>query len=102
MSAQFEVEPEALRTYARNVGKEVERIRRIRNRIDGVTLSPGAFGKLPESDDLATDYEKQRTDGLEDLKDAASTLEDLVDAVKDTAKAYDRTEDDVDVTFGGR
>lgn len=62
MSAQFEVEPEALRTYAKNVGKEVERIRRIRNKIDGVSLSHGAFGKLPESDELAKDYEKQRSD----------------------------------------
>lgn len=102
MSAQFEVEPEALRTYAKNVGKEAERIRRIRNKIDQVSLSPGAFGKLPESDELAKDYEKQRTDSLEDLKDAATTLEDITDAVKDTAKAYDQTENDVDVSFGGQ
>lgn len=102
MSAQFEVDPQALRTYAKNVDKEAERIRRIRNKIDQVTLAPGAFGKLPESDELAADYEKQRTESLDDLKDAASALEGIVDAVKDMATAYDRTEDDTNVSFGGR
>ncbi|WP_055488541.1 type VII secretion target [Streptomyces sp. WMMB 322] len=102
MSAQFEVDPQALRTYAKNVNKEVERIRRVRNKIDQVTLSPGAFGKLPQSDELAKDYEKQRNDSLDDLKDAAGTLEDIVDSVRDTAKAYDQTEDDTNVSFGGQ
>ena len=101
MSGQFDVETQALRTYAKNVGKEAERIRRIRNRIDQVSLSHGAFGKLPESDELASDYEKQRTKSLEDLADAASALEDIADAVRDTAQAYDRTENDVGVSFGG-
>ncbi|SCK57280.1 hypothetical protein [Streptomyces sp. WMMB 322] len=55
MPAQFEVNPSALRRYAKNVDKEAERIRRIRNKIDQVRLSPGAFGKLPESDELADD-----------------------------------------------
>jgi uncharacterized protein YukE len=102
MSAQFDVDPQALRTYAKNVTKEVERIRRIRNKIDQVTLSPGSFGKLPESDELAKDYEKQRDDSLDDLKEAASTLEGIADAVRETAKAYDQTEDDVNVRFGGQ
>ncbi|GGO56485.1 hypothetical protein GCM10012287_50180 [Streptomyces daqingensis] len=101
MSEEFEVEPQALRTYAKNVSKDVERIRRIRNKIDQVTLPTGAFGKLPESSELADDYEKQRKDSLDDLKEAASTLEENVDAVRDTAKAYDQTEDDVNVSFGG-
>ncbi|OAH09586.1 type VII secretion target [Streptomyces jeddahensis] len=102
MSAQFDVDPQALRTYARNVDKDVERIRRIRNKIDQVTLSPGAFGRLPESDELAKDYEKQRSDSMDDLKDAASTLEAIVDAMRDTANAYDQTEDDINVSFGGQ
>lgn len=102
MSEQFEVDPQALRTYAKNVVKDVERIRKIRNKVDQVTLSPGAFGKLPESDELAKDYEEQRTQSLEDLKDAANALEDIVDAVKETARAYDQTEDDVNVSFGGQ
>ncbi|GAA2244401.1 hypothetical protein GCM10010145_09040 [Streptomyces ruber] len=90
-----------MRTYAKNIDKEVERIRLIRNKIDQVALSPGAFGKLPQSDELADDYEKQRTGSLDDLKDAASALEGIVDAVRNTAKAYDQTEDDINVSFGG-
>lgn len=102
MSGDFEVQPEDLRKYAKNIADDVARIRKIRNKIDQVSLAAGSFGKLPESDELAKDYEEQRTNSLKDLKDAATALEDVADAVKATASAYDQTEDDVNVRYGGK
>lgn len=101
MSPSFEVESQALRTYARGVKPDIERIEKIRSKVQQLDLSAGTFGKLPQSDELKSDYDEKRQQALRDLNDSADALEDIVEAIKDTADAYDRNEYAVEDEFKG-
>lgn len=101
MGQGFDVQSEALRTYARNTDSDIERIRKVRNKIDQLDLPDAAFGLLPESNELKSDYDEKQREGIKDLDDAADTLQDIIDAIKDTAAAYDRQDDAVADEFKG-
>lgn len=101
MSQGFDVQSDALQAYARGTRPDIERIEKIRNKIDQLDLASGTFGKLPESDELKSDYDAKQRDSLKDLRGAADTLQDIVDAIKETADAYDRNERTVADEFKG-
>lgn len=101
MGQGFDVESMALRAYARNTDPDIERIRKIRHKIDQLDLPDAAFGMLPESNELKADYDEKQRDAVKDLNDAADTLQDMVDAIKETASAYDRNDDTVADEFKG-
>ncbi|MPY49024.1 hypothetical protein [Streptomyces acidicola] len=101
MSQGFGVASDALRTYARNTEPDVDRIQRIRNRIQQLELSEGTFGMLPQSDELSADYDTKQQGAVKDLGDAADALQGIVDAARVTADRYDGNEDDTAAGFGG-
>lgn len=101
MSQGFDVESKALRAYARGTRPDIERIEKIRNKVDQLDLSAGTFGKLPESDELKSDYDEKQRDSVKDLRGASDTLQDIIDAIKETADAYDRNDDAVADEFKG-
>ncbi|MEU4655663.1 hypothetical protein AB0G32_17250 [Streptomyces sp. NPDC023723] len=101
MGQGFDVQSDALRAYARRTEPDVERIQRIRNRIQQLELSAGTFGKLPESDELKADYDTKQEDGIKDLRDAADALQQIVDAARSTADSYDGNEQSTAAGFGG-
>ncbi|MEU9287107.1 hypothetical protein AB0D57_20925 [Streptomyces sp. NPDC048275] len=101
MSQGFGVQNDALRTYARRTEPDVERVQRIRNRIQQLELSAGTFGKLPESDELKADYDAKQQDAIKDLGDAADALQNIVDAARATADRYDGNEQNTAAGFGG-
>lgn len=101
MSQGFDVESKALRAYARGTKPDIERIEKIRSKVSQLDLAAGTFGKLPESDELKSDYDEKRRDSLKDLEGAADALEEIIEAIKETADAYDRNEDAVNDEFKG-
>jgi uncharacterized protein YukE len=101
MSQGFDVESKALRAYARGTKSDIERIEKIRSKISQLDLPSGTFGKLPQSDELKSDYDEKQRKSMKDLRDAGDTLEDIIEAIKDTADAYDRNEDAVAEEFKG-
>jgi hypothetical protein len=100
MSHGFDVQSDALRTYARATEPDVERIQRIRNRIQQLELSAGTFGKLPESEELKSDYDTKQQDAVRDLGDSADALQGIVDAARATAERYDSNEQETSADFG--
>jgi hypothetical protein len=101
MSHGFDVQSEALRTYARRTESDVARIQQICNRLQQLELSDGDFGKLPESDELKADFDAKQQDAVKDLGDAADVLRYIVDAARATADRYDGSERDTAAGFGG-
>lgn len=96
-----DVQSEALRRFARAAEESMARIERIRSRTQELDLSQGVFGKLPEADNLKSDYDEQRNDSADDLKQAAEMLQHIADGVKESADAYDSTEEANAQSFGG-
>lgn len=101
MSQGFDVQSEALRRYARAVENAAAKIESIRNRNLGLQLDQGTFGKLPESDNLKGDYDNQSKESADDLKSAGETLDSIVEAMRESADAYDANEQDQVHTLGG-
>ncbi|MFF5253825.1 hypothetical protein ACFY4K_17460 [Streptomyces leeuwenhoekii] len=103
MSGGFKVEQTALHAYAKAVEAAAGRLDAIRVRTQQLELSQQAFGKLPQSDDLKADYDTQRQESENDLKDAVETLNSTAEALRDSADAYEVTEtENRDIVGGGR
>ncbi|MEU9111768.1 hypothetical protein AB0D04_08260 [Streptomyces sp. NPDC048483] len=96
-----DVQSEALRRFARAAEESMGRMEKIRSRTQDLDLSQGVFGKLPEADSLKSDYDEQRNDSLDDLKQAAEMLQHIADGVKESADAYDGTDEATAQSFGG-
>ncbi|GAA2508873.1 hypothetical protein GCM10010406_51680 [Streptomyces thermolineatus] len=101
MGDGYDVSSDALRKYAKAVDAAAKRIEGIRRRTGTLELSQGVFGKLPESDNLKADYDKQTEESQRDLKDAGDALERVADDIREAASSYDETEDTLTQGFGG-
>ncbi|CAL9546004.1 hypothetical protein SUDANB58_04348 [Streptomyces sp. enrichment culture] len=101
MSGGFHVEGDALRKYAKAVEAAAGRIDGIRARTQQMELTQQVFGKLPQSDELKADYDTQREESGNDLISAIETLYSIADALKNSAAAYDDTEEDNRGMMGG-
>lgn len=102
MTGGFNVEQSALRAYAQAVNDAAGRLEGIRTRTQSLELTQQAFGRLPQSDELKADYDSQRKDSGNDLQDAVETLHAMADALKESADAYETTEQvNKDIMGGG-
>ncbi|MYW65955.1 hypothetical protein GTY65_18110 [Streptomyces sp. SID8379] len=96
------VETEALRRYADAAEDAAERVRRVRRRTSGLSLSDGVFGQLPEANDLRAGYLEQMEQSGDDLMSSAEALGTVAEAMRSSADNCDTNEDDTARGFGGR
>jgi hypothetical protein len=101
MGQGFDVQSEALRRYGAAAEDAADRVEAIRRRNAGLTLSQGTFGRLPESDNLTSDYDTQMEESADDLASAAETLLSIADGIRRSAENYDTNEDEQARGFGG-
>ncbi|MFJ8042674.1 DUF2563 family protein [Kitasatospora sp. NPDC096147] len=92
MAGGYQVDPEAIRRFGRTSTERSAKLREIRERLGGGWLLPGAFGKLPESDEIATDYQERHEAAVVNLISAADTMDRIGDHAQDLARSYEAVE----------
>ncbi|GAU70025.1 hypothetical protein SSP35_16_00200 [Streptomyces sp. NBRC 110611] len=94
MAEQFTAAQEALRKFAKTSEQRAEKLRAIRSSLASHSVHREAFGKLPESDEIAKDYEDRQEHVLEALESLATLEEKIGEAVTDTAQSYQSSDDE--------
>ncbi|MGW7492197.1 hypothetical protein [Streptomyces sp. NPDC054786] len=84
-----------MHAFARSADQRAERVRAIRSSLASHSVHREAFGKLPESEEISTDYEERQEDVLETLEDIATLQEKIGEGVTDTAQSYQDSDDEV-------
>ncbi|MFF3496746.1 hypothetical protein ACFYWS_36025 [Streptomyces sp. NPDC002795] len=97
----FDVESAALRRYAQAAEQAADKVESIRRRLAPLDLHQQTFGRLPESDELKADYDKQSEEAATDLKDVQDALTVIAETVRGSADAYDQGEEAQTQSFGG-
>ncbi|MFF4701372.1 type VII secretion target [Streptomyces chattanoogensis] len=94
MAEQFTAAQEALRAFAKTADQRADKVRAIRSSLASHSVHREAFGKLPESEEISTDYEERQEDTLETLEDIATLQEKISEGVTATAQSYQDTDDE--------
>ncbi|MFI0904005.1 hypothetical protein ACH4TE_10695 [Streptomyces sioyaensis] len=95
MPEQFSAAQEALHAFARSADQRAEKVRAIRSSLASHSVHREAFGKLPEADEISSDYEERQKDVLETLEDIATLQEKISEGVTATARSYQDSDDEV-------
>ncbi|MEU9111865.1 hypothetical protein AB0D04_08755 [Streptomyces sp. NPDC048483] len=94
MAEQFTAAQEALRAFAKSADQRAEKVRDIRSSLASHAVHREAFGKLPESEEISTDYQERQEDTLETLEDIAKLQEKISEGVTATAQSYQDSDDE--------
>lgn len=92
MSGGYRVDPEAIRRFGRTSAERSAKLREIRERLGGGWLPPDTFGRLPESDEIAADYQERHEAAVVNVISAADTMERIGDHAQDLARSYEAAE----------
>jgi hypothetical protein len=92
MSGEYQVDPEAIRRFGRTSEERSARVREIRGRLGEHRLMPGSFGKLPEADEIARDYEERHEAAVVNLISVADTMGRIAEHSEDLARSYEAAE----------
>lgn len=93
MSGEYQVAPEAIRRFGRTSEERSARLREIRSQLGSHQLSGGAFGKLPESDEIAQDYLERSEAAITNIGSAAESMERLNEYAEGLARSYQSIEE---------
>ncbi|GAA4851045.1 hypothetical protein [Kitasatospora terrestris] len=97
----FRVRPEALDRYAALIQQQREQLARIQSVLAGVEVPGGAFGHLPDSDELHEGYNEHATGEQQNLSDLMEVLDFAAEGLQDSAANYRETEDGIHTMVGG-
>ncbi|MER5864732.1 DUF2563 family protein [Kitasatospora sp. NPDC002040] len=92
MSGEYRVDPEAIRRFGRTSATRADQVREIRAQLGGHWLQPGSFGKLPESDEIAADYQERHEAAVVNLISAADTMERIAEHADALARSYENAD----------
>lgn len=101
MSGNFRTDPDALFHYASHTDRQKEEVPRIGRALEHVEIPSGAFGKLPESDELHASYNEHATAAQRNIHDLAELLQGMAEGLRATAGGYVQTEYAEQQNFGG-
>jgi uncharacterized protein YukE len=85
----FMVHPQALQQYANTVRTQAEAMRRIHSTLAGLNVGGEAFGKLPNSHTMFSEYQSHAQAEAENTSQMAEMLDQVAEALADTAKEYE-------------
>jgi uncharacterized protein YukE len=85
----FTVHPQALEEYANTVRTQADALRRIHGTLAGLHVGGEAFGKLPNSHTMYSEYESHAHAEADDTSQMAEMLDQVAEALADTAKQYE-------------
>ncbi|GAA1349757.1 hypothetical protein [Streptomyces beijiangensis] len=101
MAQGFQVDPDAILKYAIAGERQHVRIPGIASALGGVDVPWGAFGKLPDSDELHASYRDHAAASAQNVQDLLGVMETVVENLRTTAGNYFAVEDVTSETFGG-
>ncbi|MFG2141366.1 hypothetical protein [Streptomyces sp. NPDC048650] len=101
MGQGFQINPDAIFHCASGTDQQKEAIPRIARALEHVEIPSGAFGKLPESDELLSAYKEHATAAQENVHDLVELLEGAVEALRATAGNYVAIEHELESGFSG-
>lgn len=88
MGQGFQTDPDAIFSCASGTERQHEEVPRIARLLEHVEIPKGAFGKLPESDELHASYNEHASAARQDLHDIAELLVGAVESLRATAGHY--------------
>ncbi|KQV19174.1 MULTISPECIES: hypothetical protein [unclassified Kitasatospora] len=92
MAGEYQVDPEAIRRFGRTSEERSTRVREIRSQLGEHRLPSGAFGKLPEADEIERDYQERHEAAVVNLISVADTMERISGHSEDLARSYEAAE----------
>ncbi|MFF7414808.1 hypothetical protein [Streptomyces lydicus] len=101
MGAGFQTNPDAMFSYASGTERLREEVPRIARALEHVEIPSGAFGKLPESDELHSSYNEHATAAQQNIHDIAELLQGAAEALRAMAGSYVANEYATQEGFGG-
>ncbi|WP_329121278.1 hypothetical protein [Streptomyces sp. NBC_01465] len=101
MAQGFQVDPDAILKYAMAGERQHERIPGIVAALGGVDVPWGAFGKLPDSDELHAAYREHAAASEQNVQDLVGVMQTVIDNLRTTAGNYIGVESATDAAFGG-
>lgn len=97
----FTVETESLRSAAGEYETAADDVGGAATTVDGVTVEASAFGSVPAAGTLASTLQHLVDRSADSLVTGRDGVDTLAEDLRLVADAYDRTDDDVTVSFGG-
>jgi hypothetical protein len=95
VSDGFHVDPDVLLKYTAQAERHLGDIPRVASALAHITVPNGAFGKLPDSDELHSAYRDHASAAETNVHDLASVLEDVAQGLRDVGGQYLRNEYDL-------
>ena len=92
MADGYHIDPAVLRNFARVVDEQAQRLDQIHQALAAVHIDSDAFGKLPASGDLHSEYTAHAQAELGNSDEAAQLLRETGDGLIQTADNYEQTE----------
>ncbi|AOP46188.1 hypothetical protein [Streptomyces lydicus] len=101
MGAGFQTNPDAMFSCASGTERLREEVPRIARALEHVEIPSGAFGKLPESDELHSSYNEHATAAQQNIHDIAELLQGAAESLRAMAGGYVANEYATQEGFGG-
>lgn len=92
MADQFRVDADELMKYVGKAQEHRRTIPRVSSALAHIHIPHGAFGKLPDSDELQSSYREHASAAEQNVKDLAELLGTAADNLREVAGEYIRTE----------
>lgn len=84
----FRTDPDAILRCASGTERQHEEVPRIARALEHAEIPAGAFGKLPESDELHASYKEHAAAAQQDIHDIAELLQGAAEKLRAVAGHY--------------
>ncbi len=88
MGNGFHVDPDVLLEYAAQAERHLADIPRVASALAHIAVPQGAFGKLPDSDELHSAYQDHAGAAEHNVQDLVSVLADVAKGLRDVVGQY--------------
>jgi uncharacterized protein YukE len=95
MADGYQIDPAVLRNFAQVADEQAQKLDQIHQALAGVQIDGDAFGMLPASGDLHTEYTAHAQAEVDDTSEASALLRETGDGLMQTADNYEQTEQHV-------
>ena len=95
MADGYRIDPAVLRTFAQVLDQQAQTLDQIHQALAGVRIDGDAFGMLPASGDLHSEYTAHAQAEVGNTGEAPALLRETGDGLVQTADNYERTEQHV-------
>lgn len=92
MADQFHVDADELMKYVTKAREQGRSLPRISSALAHIQIPHGAFGKLPDSDELQSSFREHASAAEQNVKDLAEVLSTAADSLREVAAGYLRTD----------